>query len=194
MTGGGVAVAGHVPVVMTTAGPRRRLPAAPRPSPSHDADPSQKTATFTVTPDVSDRLERHDADRSERGRRPVLDPTAKTLWFRPTGAGSFTLNATVTDQVSPSGARSPSPTSPASTGWAGSTGGADTSSPVLRRRRPTRWTAGAGCARRQDGDATNGTRHDRDRHRHDQRRLDRARPARRSRSAAAPGSRARPSR
>jgi hypothetical protein len=67
--------------------------------------------------------------------------TTKTIYFRPAGAGSFTLNATAADTVS-SIAQVAFPDVTTTTGWTGSTGGVDTSSPYASPVAYT-WTAGA---------------------------------------------------
>jgi len=80
---------------------------------------------------------------------------ANVLWFRPAGAGSFTLNATATDPVS--GITQVSFPSVATTsGWAGSTGGVDTVSPYSSPVAYT-WTAGAAAPGALTVTATNGT-------------------------------------
>jgi hypothetical protein len=60
-----------------------------------------------------------------------------TLWFRPDGSGSFTLNATATNVTS---VEFPDVSSTA--GWSSSTGGTDTTSPY-ESPVPYSWTAGA---------------------------------------------------
>jgi hypothetical protein len=64
-----------------------------------------------------------------------------TLWFRPAAAGSFTLNATASDPYSPI-SQVAFPDVSATSGWAGSNGGVDTSSPYSSPVAYT-WTAGA---------------------------------------------------
>jgi hypothetical protein len=64
-----------------------------------------------------------------------------TIWFRPAGAGSFTLNATPTDAES--GVASVAfPDVSATAGWSGSTGGTASASPYASPQAYT-WTAGA---------------------------------------------------
>ena len=65
---------------------------------------------------------------------------SKTLWFRPTGTGSLTLNATASDPQS--GVQVGFPDVSGTTGWAGSTGGTDTTSPYSYPADYT-WTTGA---------------------------------------------------
>jgi hypothetical protein len=79
--------------------------------------------------------------------------TTKTVFFRPAGAGSFTLNATASDTVS-SIAQVSFPDVSATSGWAGSTGGVDTSSPYSSPVRYT-WTAGAAAPGGKQVIATN---------------------------------------
>ena len=55
---------------------------------------------------------------------------AKTLWFRPSGSGSFTLNATAADAQS-GVTQIAFPDVSTVSGWAGSTGGTDNTAPVL---------------------------------------------------------------
>ncbi len=69
------------------------------------------------------------------------DSGAGTLWFRPSGSGSFTLNATASDAQS--GISQVSfPDVSGTSGWTGSTGGTDAGSPYAS---PVdyAWTAGA---------------------------------------------------
>ena len=63
-----------------------------------------------------------------------------TLWFRPTGSGSFALNATASDAQS--GVQVSFPNVSGTTGWTGSTGGTDTTSPYSSPADYT-WTTGA---------------------------------------------------
>src|SRR5262249_50780431 len=72
----------------------------------------------------------------------------------PAGAGSFTLNADASDTVSGI-ADVTFPNISASTGWAGSNGGADTTSPYASPGAYT-WTSGAGAPGAKTGVATNG--------------------------------------
>ena len=65
---------------------------------------------------------------------------SSTLWFRPAGSGSFTLNATASDAQS--GVEVSFPDVSATSGWTGSTGGTDTTSPYSSPADYT-WTAGA---------------------------------------------------
>jgi hypothetical protein len=143
MTGGGVAVSGPCPCVMTYSWTASTTATGAQTVTAHDADPSQKTATFTVTPDVPTVKVTPPTEVSGAGDQ-FFNPATKTQWFRPTATGSFTLNATVTDQVSLSGATVSFPDVSATAGWASSTGGDDTSSPFSS---PTTysWTAGAGA-------------------------------------------------
>jgi hypothetical protein len=68
--------------------------------------------------------------------------TSKTLWFRPAGAGSFTLNATATPATGLTITQVAFPDVTATSGWSGSTGGADTTSPYASPANYT-WAAGA---------------------------------------------------
>jgi hypothetical protein len=135
MTGGGVAVAGLCPCVMTYGWTASTTATGAQTVTVHDADPSQKTATFTVTPDVPTVKVTPPTEASGAGDQ-FFDPTTKTQWFRPNTTGSFTLNATVTDQVSLGGATVTFPDVSSVAGWASSTGGDDTAS-RSRRRSPT---------------------------------------------------------
>jgi hypothetical protein len=69
--------------------------------------------------------------------------TTKTVWFRPSASGSFTLNATAADSSSGTGITQVAfPDVSSVTGWSGSTGGADTTSPYASPVTYT-WTTGA---------------------------------------------------
>jgi chitobiase/beta-hexosaminidase-like protein len=68
--------------------------------------------------------------------------TTKTLWFRPAATGSFTLNATATPATGLTITQVAFPDVSATSGWSGSTGGADTSSPYASPASYT-WAAGA---------------------------------------------------
>ena len=69
------------------------------------------------------------------------DSATKTHYFRPGGAGSFTLNATASDaETAVTGVAFPNVS--AVSGWTGSTGGNDTSSPYASPA-DYAWTAGA---------------------------------------------------
>ncbi|HXY84198.1 MAG TPA: Ig-like domain-containing protein [Gaiellaceae bacterium] len=71
------------------------------------------------------------------------DSATKTQFFRSTGSGSFALNATASD-VDTSVTQVAFPDISATSGWSGSTGGTDTTSPYAS---PTTyaWTSGAGA-------------------------------------------------
>jgi hypothetical protein len=77
-----------------------------------------------------------------------------TLWFRPAAAGSFTLNATASDPYSPI-SQIAFPDVSATSGWAGSNGGVDTSSPYSSPVAYT-WTAGAAAPGAKQVTATSG--------------------------------------
>ena len=81
--------------------------------------------------------------------------TTRTVFFRPAGAGSFTLNATASDTVS-SIAQVAFPDVSATAGWSGSTGGVDTTSPYSSPVAYT-WTAGAASPGAKQVIATNST-------------------------------------
>ena len=78
-----------------------------------------------------------------------------TLWFRPAATGSFTLNATATDPTTGI-AQVAFPDVSAVTGWAGSTGGVDASSPYSSPVTYA-WTAAAAAPGAKQVVATNGT-------------------------------------
>ena len=81
--------------------------------------------------------------------------TAKTVWFRPTTTGSFTLNATAVDSSSGTGISQVAfPDVSSVAGWSGSTGGADTTSPYSSPVAYT-WTAGAAAPGAKQVTATN---------------------------------------
>jgi hypothetical protein len=78
-----------------------------------------------------------------------------TVYFRPTGTGSFTLNATASDAQS--GVASVAfPDVSGTSGWTGSTGGTDTSSPYASSAKYT-WTANATAPGAKQITATNGS-------------------------------------
>jgi chitobiase/beta-hexosaminidase-like protein len=81
------------------------------------------------------------------------DATSDTLFFRPAATGSFTMNATPADTQS--GIASVAfPSVAATSGWTGSTGGSDASSPYASPVNYT-WTAGAGAPGAVQVTATN---------------------------------------
>ena len=143
MTGGGATVAGPCPCVMTYSWTASTTATGAQTVTAHDADPSQKTTTFTVAPDVPTVKVTAPTEISGAGDQ-YFDPTTRTQWFRPTAAGSFALNATVTDQIPLSGATVTFPDVSATAGWASSTGGDDTSSPFTSPVNYS-WTSGAGA-------------------------------------------------
>ncbi len=143
MSGGGVTVAGPCPCVMTYGWTASTTATGAQTVTAHDADPSQKTATFTVTPDTPTVKVTPPTEVSGAGDQ-YFDPNTRTQWFRPTATGSFALNATVTDQVSLSGATVSFPDVSSVAGWASSTGGDDTSSPFSSPVTYS-WTSGAGA-------------------------------------------------
>jgi hypothetical protein len=122
---------------------------------AHDSDPSTKTAHFTVTPDTAPTVSNVAPTELTGAGDQYWNSAANTLWFRPAGAGSFTLNATAAGTGSGI-AQVAFPDVSATSGWTGSTGGADTSasfaSPV-----PYTWTAGAAAPGAKQVTATTGT-------------------------------------
>src|SRR5581483_176916 len=82
------------------------------------------------------------------------DAPSKTQWFRPGASGSFTLNATASDSHS-GVAQVAFPDVSATSGWTGSTGGTDTTSPYAS---PTNyaWSSGAAAPGTKTIVATNG--------------------------------------
>ena len=113
----------------------------------------------------------HAADRGQRRRRSVLRPDDQDAWFRPNTTGSFTLNATVTDQVSLGGA---TVTFPDVSAWPAGRARpvATTRRPPSRRRSPT--AGRAGRVRPVPRPSPPHRRRHRHRLDHDQRRLDAA--------------------
>jgi hypothetical protein len=79
---------------------------------------------------------------------------SKVLYFRPSGSGSFTLNATATDAASGID-RVTFPNLDPIPGWSGSTGGTDTSSPYSSPVAYA-WTPGAALPSTVSIDATSG--------------------------------------
>jgi hypothetical protein len=77
--------------------------------------------------------------------------SAGTVWFRPAGIGSFTLNATAQSGV----AWVTFPDASTTSGWSASTGGTDTSSPYSSPVGYT-WTAGAAAPGAKTVTATSG--------------------------------------
>lgn len=117
-----------------------------------DASSGPKTHQFTVTPDVPVVTNKAPTEGSGAGDQ-YWDSATNTLWFRPTGSGSFTLNANVTDPYSTSGAKVTFPDVSTTAGWAGSKGG-DASTPFAS---PTyTWAAGAAAPGAKVLTATNG--------------------------------------
>ena len=111
------------------------------------------------------------------------DGATKTHYFRPGGAGSFTLNASASDAQSDI-ASVAFPDVSAVSGWTGSTGGSDTTSPYASPVTYA-WTAGASAPGGADhhGDQQRGAH--RPGHDHDHRGLDRPeRPDARARGRA----------
>ena len=118
-----------------------------------DGDADTATAQFTVTPDtptVSNATPTVNSGATDQ----YWNSSANTLWFRPAGAGSFTLNATASDSVT-GVAQVAFPDVSGSSGWTGSTGGADTSSSYSSPVAYT-WTAGAAAPGPQQVTVTNG--------------------------------------
>lgn len=108
---------------------------------AHDVDPSNMTAQFTVKPDTVPTVSNVAPTENSGAGDQFWSSSANTLWFRPAGAGSFTLNATAA--TTGSGITQVAfPDVSATSGWTGSTGGADTSSSYASPVAYT-WTAGA---------------------------------------------------
>jgi hypothetical protein len=99
-----------------------------------------KSPKFAVTPDTP-TVSNDAPTELSGGENQYWSSAANTLWFRPDASGSFRLNATATDRAGAI-AKVDFPDVSAVTGWSGSTGGSDTSSPYSS---PTvyAWTAGA---------------------------------------------------
>jgi hypothetical protein len=119
-----------------------------------DADNSVDS-DFTVTPDTAPTITNAAPNEVSGAGDQFWTASANTLWFRPAGAGSFTLNATADDPESGI-AQVAFPDVSATTGWSGSTGGtdpaADFASPVAYT-----WAAGASTPGAKQVTATNGT-------------------------------------
>src|SRR5262249_5853447 len=81
------------------------------------------------------------------------DAASQTQWFRPSGSGSFSLNATASDGDS-GVADVAFPNVSAVSGWSGSTGGTDTSAPYGSPTDYT-WTSGATAPGARSITATN---------------------------------------
>jgi len=82
------------------------------------------------------------------------DAAGQTLYFRPSGSGSFTLNATASDGESGVSAVD-FPDVSGVAGWSGSTGGSDTSGPYASPAAYT-WTSAAAAPAARTITATNG--------------------------------------
>jgi hypothetical protein len=113
------------------------------------------TADFTVTPDTAPTVSNSAPTEVTGAGDQFWDSGTDTLWFRPAGSGSFTLNATASDaqtgitQVA-------FPDVSATSGWSTSTGGTDTGSPYASPVAYT-WTSGAAAPGAKTVTATNGT-------------------------------------
>ncbi len=94
-------------------------------------------ATTTTTSAATTSLVTVDAPTELTGAGNQYD-SAGTVWFQPGGSGSFTLNATAQSGV----VSVTFPDVSATSGWAGSTGGTDKTSPYASPA-PYTWTAGA---------------------------------------------------
>ena len=141
LTGGGTD--NTSPFVMTYSWAAPITTTGPQTMQVHGGSPDPQNATFTLTPDVPVVKVTPPTEVSGAGDQ-YFDPTTRTQWFRPTATGSFALNATVTSQVSLSGATVTFPDVSATAGWASSTGGDDTSSPFSSPVAYS-WTSGAGA-------------------------------------------------
>jgi Chitobiase/beta-hexosaminidase C-terminal domain len=116
---------------------------------------SSDTGTFVVTPDTAPVVANAAPTEVTGAGDQFWSSSGNTLWYRPAGAGSFTLNATV------SGSKSPItqvvfPDVSATSGWSGSTGGTDPESPYASQVTYA-WTAGATAPGAKQVTATNGT-------------------------------------
>jgi Chitobiase/beta-hexosaminidase C-terminal domain len=122
---------------------------------AYDGDPSNKTAQFTVKPDTVPTVSNVASTENSGAGDQFWSSSANTLWFRPAGAGSFTLKATAAS--SGSGITQVAfPDISGTAGWTGSTGGADTSSSYASPVAYT-WTAGAGVPGAKQVTATTAT-------------------------------------
>ena len=106
----------------------------------NESAPSADSANALVSSSVPTVTDTAPTEVSGGGDQ-YWNSSTDTLWFRPAGAGSFTLNATATDSSS-SITKVDFPDVSAVAGWSGSTGGTDTSSPYASPVTYT-WTAGA---------------------------------------------------
>jgi len=113
----------------------------------------ETTADFTVTPDTAPTVT-NSAPTEVTGASDQYW-SSNTLWFRPAGAGSFTLNASAAGAGTPV-AQVAFPDVSTTTGWSASTGGVDTASPYASPVAYT-WTAGAAAPGAKQVTATNGT-------------------------------------
>jgi hypothetical protein len=122
----------------------------------NDSDPSSTDADFTVTPDTAPTVIDTAPTEITGAADQYWVAATDTLWFRPAGAGSFTLNATADNATGSGIAQVAFPDISAVSGWAGSTGGADQAtsyaSPVAYA-----WTAGATAPGAKQVTATNNT-------------------------------------
>jgi chitobiase/beta-hexosaminidase-like protein len=105
----------------------------------------------TVGPTVTDTAPTEVSGANDQYWSSVSD----TLFFRPAATGSFTLNANASDSSSGISQVAFPDVSPV-TGWAGSTGGVDSTSPYASPATYT-WTAGATAPGASHVVATNGT-------------------------------------
>jgi chitobiase/beta-hexosaminidase-like protein len=112
--------------------------------------PSEDALVDTSSPTVSDTAP---SEASGAGDQ-YWDSSTDTLWFRPAGAGSFTLNASGTDAESGI-AEVAFPSLAGTTGWSGA-GGVDSSSAFSSPAQYS-WTAGAAAPGAKQVTATNGS-------------------------------------
>jgi hypothetical protein len=119
-----------------------------------DAD-GDTTADFTVSPDTAPTVSNTAPTEVTGAGDQYWSSSANTLWFRPAGTGSFTLNATAADAESGI-AQVAFPDVSSTTGWSGSTGGTDTASAYASPVAYT-WTASASAPGAKQVTATNGT-------------------------------------
>jgi hypothetical protein len=145
LTGGGSVTT--APYVMTYSWSAATTTSGAQTITVNDSDPSSRSATFTVTPEVVTLKNTAPTEVSGAGDQ-YWDATANTVWFRPTASGSFKLNATAAGATSVT-----FPDVSATAGWAGSTGGA-VSSPFASA--VYSWSSGAAAPGAKSLTATTG--------------------------------------
>jgi hypothetical protein len=118
-------------------------------------DAGAGTGSFTLALDTAPTVTNKAPNELSGSGDQFWSSSANTLWFRPAGSGSFTLNATADDPETGI-TQVDFPDVSATTGWSGSTGGTDTAAAYASPVAYT-WTSGASAPGAKQVTATNGT-------------------------------------